>query len=127
MTHPMARQVVAAVVTAVLAAPLFAGFATEAGPRLCTTHACPHHTSPQPATTRSCHHAGAAATRELKCGCQGQEAARLVAMPLYLATPVGELAVLVESTAALALASTALTAGHRRLEPRPPRQRTFAL
>lgn len=117
----MARQVVAAVVMAVLAAPLFSGFGVD-GARMCTNHACPHHGSP----ATPCHQA-TRATCELKCGCQGRQAAGLLATPLYLTTPTAELAVPGVSTAAAASAPAALPAGHRRLEPRPPRQRTSAL
>jgi hypothetical protein len=118
----MARQVLAAVVMAVLAAPLVAGFAAEGGTRMCTTHACRHH-SAQP---KPCHQA-AGATCELKCGCQGQVQDRLVSTPPYLVTPAAELVVFVESSSALAPGASSLTAGHQRLDPRPPRPRTFTL
>jgi hypothetical protein len=124
MAHSMARRLVAVVALALLAAPLFAGFAAEGESRLCTTHACPHHAATLPAA-KACHHATTAATCELKCGCQGREAARLAATPPYLTTLAEGLAVVVESKAAVAPPAAATRLGHLRLEPRPPRQGTF--
>ena len=121
----MARQVVAGLMAAVLGAPLFAPFAGGSATRLCTTHACPHHAVPAPGAAKPCHHAAAVNSCELKCGCQTQEAIRLVSTPPFLATPAEELTVFVEPSAATPVTAAAPRSGHLRLEPHPPRAATF--
>jgi hypothetical protein len=121
----MARRLVAVVATVLMAAPLFAGFAAEGDTLLCTTHACPHHAAPPAAAKPSCHHAAAdAPSCELKCGCQGRQAAQLAATPIYLATPSQQLAFVVESDAATPPPAATVRSGHGRLDPRPPRRST---
>jgi hypothetical protein len=125
MAHPMATRLIAVVAIVLLAAPLFAGFAAERQTLLCTTHACPHHAAPPAAARPSCHHAAAdAASCELKCGCQAPQAAQLAVAPVYLPTPPQHLALVAESSAAMAPAAAALRSGHGRLDPRPPRGST---
>jgi hypothetical protein len=121
----MARRIVAAFLMAALGAPLVARFAAGDTTRLCTTHVCPHHAVPASGAAKPCHHAAAVNSCELKCGCQTQEAIRLVSTPPFLATPAEELTVFVEPSAATSVTAAAPRAGHLRLEPHPPRAVTF--